>query len=156
MAASARAAKAELLSSLDNLDKTHQFQIIFYNETPRVFNPSGTPGRLVFGTPQNKQLARKFVGGITADGGTQHEDALLMALRMAPDVIFFLTDANEPRLSPSDLAKIVARNRGTTIHTIEFGPGRQIEGKNFLDDLARQNGGEHVYIDVSKLPRQRK
>jgi len=38
-------AKAELLRSIDKLDTVQQFQIIFYNERPQVFNPSGRPGR---------------------------------------------------------------------------------------------------------------
>ena len=48
--ASLKAVKAELLASLKNLDTVHQFQIIFYNHRPVLFNPSGTPGKLAFGT----------------------------------------------------------------------------------------------------------
>ncbi len=150
------AAKAELISSLRNLGQTHQFQIIFYNEKPRVFNPSGVVGRLVFGTEQNKHLAHKFIGSITADGATRHEEALVLALRMAPDVIFFLTDADEPRLSAQQLAHIARVNQGTSINAIEFGYGPLRDSDNFLVTLARQNGGKHVYIDVSQLPQPRR
>ncbi len=144
-------AKAELLASLSHLGKTHQFQIIFYNDKPRVFNPSGVLGRLVFGTDQNKYLAKKFIGSITADGATRHEEALKIALGMAPDVIFFLTDADQPQLSPRQLARIAQMNQGTTLNAIEFGYGEQSSADNFLVRLARQNGGKHVYVDVSKL-----
>jgi hypothetical protein len=149
------AAKRELLASLNDLDQTHQFQIIFYNERPRVFNPTGVLGRLVFGTDQNKNLAEKFVGSITADGATQHEEALAMALKMAPDVIFFLTDADEPRMSGEQLARLVRLNKGTAINAIEFGFGAQVERDNFLVKLAKQNAGQHVYVDVSKLAKPR-
>jgi hypothetical protein len=149
------AAKAELLNSLKSLDQVHQFQIIFYNEEPRVFNPSGVAGRLVFGNDQNKYLAQKFVGSITADGATRHEEALVMALRLAPDVIFFLTDADEPRMTARQLAHVVRTNQGTSINAIEFGYGPQTDADNFLVKLARQNGGRHVYVDVSKLPAAR-
>jgi hypothetical protein len=145
------AAKAELISSLKHLGQTHQFQIIFYNEKPKVFNPSGALGRLVFGTEQNKYLAQKFVGSITADGGTRHEEALEMALRMAPDVIFFLTDADQPQLSTRQLAHLAQMNKGTCIYAIEFGYGSPSDADNFLVKLARQNGGKHVYVDVSRL-----
>jgi hypothetical protein len=144
-------AKRELIQSLRELDKTHQFQIIFYNENPRVFAPSGGEGRLAFGTDQNKRLAERFVGGITADGATHHEDALSMALRMRPDVIFFLTDADEPTLSAKQLARIAQLNHGTSINAIEFGYGPQGDSNNFLVRLARENGGQHVYVDVSQL-----
>jgi hypothetical protein len=150
------AAKAELVNSLKQLGSTHQFQIIFYNEHPRVFNPTGTPGRLVFGTDQNKYLAQKFVGSITADGATQHVEALEMALRMGPDVIFFLTDADEPRMTAKQLARLAQLNKGSSINAIEFGFGPQSDPDNFLVTLARQNGGKHVYVDVSRLPAPRR
>jgi VWA domain-containing protein len=150
------AAKSELVASLNDLGTTHQFQIIFYNEQPRVFNPTGTPGRLVFGTDQNKYLAQKFVGSITADGATRHEEALEMALKMAPDVIFFLTDADEPRLTAKQLARVAQLNQGTSINAIEFGYGTQSDPEDFLVKLARQNGGKHVYVDISRLPAKRR
>lgn len=150
------AAKSELIGSLADLGQVHQFQIIFYNEQPRVFNPSGSPGRLVFGTDQNKNLARKFVGSITASGATRHEEALEMALRMSPDVIFFLTDADEPRMTAKQLAHLSQMNRGTSINAIEFGFGAQRDTDNFLVKLARQNGGQHVYVDISRLSQARR
>jgi hypothetical protein len=147
------AAQAQLISSLRDLGQTHQFQIIFYNERPHVFNPTGAPGRLVFGTEANKYQAERFVESITADGATEHEDALAMALRMAPDVIFFLTDADEPRLNAQQLAHIARINKGTTINAIEFGYGAQENSENFLVQLARENGGKHVYVDIATLAR---
>ena len=99
-------AKAELLASLENLGETHQFQIIFYNEKPTMFALAGHPDRLVFGTSANRATAQHFVRGIVADGGTRHEDALWMALKLQPDVIFFLTDADQPQLSAAQLDKI--------------------------------------------------
>ncbi len=145
------AAKAEMLASLDSLDTNHQFQIIFYNDRPWIFNPSGRPGKLAFGNERNKTLARKFVGSITADGATRHEDALKLAIRWQPDVIFFLPDADEPRLSPRQLAEIRRMAGGITINTIEFGFGPQSDADNFLVKLARQNGGQHAYVDISRL-----
>lgn len=150
------AAKNELINSLQDLGQTHQFQIIFYNEEPRIFNPSGQAGRLVFGTEQNKNLARRFVGSVTASGATRHVEALEMALRLGPDVIFFLTDADEPRMTPQDLARIAQMNQGTAINTIEFGTDARPESDNFITRLARQNGGQHVYIDVTRLSSNRR
>ena len=144
------AAKAQLIASLDSLKDTHQFQIIFYNEQPRIFSLAGQPNRLCFATEQNKRLAVKFVRGIVAAGGTQHEKALLAAIRMQPDVIFFLTDAGTP-LYPRELDKIKRMATGrTTIHAIEFGFGPQADPNNFLVRLARDNGGQHGYVDITK------
>ena len=147
-----RSAQAELIASLNDLESTHQFQIIFYNEEPHVFRPDGRTPRLVFGDDQGKSLAQRFVQGIVAAGGTRHLEPLAMALRMRPDVIFFLTDAEEPRLSADELRQLRNLNKGTQIHAIEFGFGPTSGEDNFLKRLARQNGGQHAYIDISKLP----
>ncbi len=147
-----RSAKAELIASLNDLDRTHQFQIIFYNEEPQVFRPDGRSPRLVFGDEQGRTLAQRFVGSIIAAGGTRHMQPLVMALAMRPDVIFFLTDAEEPKLSGEELERIRRLNKGTQIHTIEFGFGPSSGEENFLMRLARQNGGQHAYVDISKLP----
>ncbi|MGH7135334.1 MAG: hypothetical protein ACREHD_06310, partial [Pirellulales bacterium] len=89
-------AKRELLASLDDLGEENRFQIIFYNKKATAMNLGRGFAGLVFADDRAKELARRFVGGIDADGGTEHYDALLMALHLAPDVIFFLTDADEP------------------------------------------------------------
>ncbi len=89
--------------------------------------------------------------GIVADGGTRHEEALWMALKLQPDVIFFLTDADQPELSPAQLEKIHRTNNGRcSINTIEFGLGPPIHNDNFLVRLARENNGKYTYVDVSK------
>lgn len=147
---SLRVVKAELTKSLEHLDTVHQFQIIFYNELPVVFNPTGTPGRLAFATEENKKRAIRFLDSIAAVGGTEHEDALRAAIRLRPDVIFFLTDADDPKLTPAQLAKIRSLAAGTIINAIEFGTGPKPDGQSFVEDLAKQNGGGYVYIDISK------
>ena len=149
--ASLKAVKAELLSSLKNLDTVHQFQIIFYNERPVLFNPSGTPGKLAFATERNKEAAERFLNSIEALGGTDHEAALRMAASMKPDVIFFLTDGDEPQLTTQQMAKIERWLGGIRINIIEFGPGQPPEKESFLKMLARRVGGEYVYVDTAKF-----
>jgi Ca-activated chloride channel family protein len=145
------AAQAELIKSLESLQSTHQFMIIFYNEYQEVFNPSGQAGKLPFATKQNKQRAARFIRGITASGSTRHEEAILAAIKTRPDVIFFLTDADEPRLSANQLYKLQRRASGITINAIEFGLGPESGGVNFLQQLAHQNGGRYRYVDITRL-----
>jgi len=143
-------AQAELIASLESLGDIHQFQIIFYNENPTVFPLAGQTNKLVFANAANKQRAVQFIRGIVADGGTHHESALNLALNMRPDVIFFLTDADRPELTPSQLQRIANRNRsGTVINAIEFGIGPSLGDENFLMRLAKQNGGSYSYVDVT-------
>ncbi|MEQ8786634.1 MAG: hypothetical protein RIC55_10060 [Pirellulaceae bacterium] len=147
-------AKRELIASLKRLDSIHQFQIIFYNENPSVFNPDAPRApRLMFGTEREKGMAGRFVQNIIADGGTNHMKALKLAIGMAPDVIFFLTDADEPQLTDDELLQIHRMNRaGATIHAIEFGSTAAPRRDNFLMQLARENDGEHTYVNVTTLP----
>jgi hypothetical protein len=145
------AAKAELLKSLNDLGDVHMFEIIFYNDSPIIMQTAGS-GRLVFANEQNKALARAFLSRIRAQGATDHEQALHLAIRLRPDVIFFLTDADEPTLSRRQLARIKELNAGVSvINCIEFGLGPSLEGDNFLKQLARENGGVHAYFDISRL-----
>lgn len=147
------AAKQQLLASLEALDKTHQFQIIFYNREPYVLNLTGIEGKLVFGEEKNKQQARKFVSAIDAQLNTNHEPALMMAIGMRPDVIFFLTDADDPVLTDEQMRRIARLNAGgAVINTIEFGTGAPPSRPNFLMRLAHEHGGQYQYVNVRQLP----
>ncbi len=146
------AAKSELRASLNDLGRQNQFQIIFYNEHPRAFQPFGEKPKLQWGDQASKDLARAFVNEVAASGSTQHMEALQLALGLSPDVIFFLTDADEPVLSNADLVRIRRANKGTAIYAVEFGFGPQRNPDNFLVQMAQQNRGKHVYVDISRLP----
>jgi hypothetical protein len=148
------AAKRELIGSLQQLRGTHQFQIIFYNETPEPMPLlRGGPPSLVMADERGKRQAEQFIGGIYSHGGTRPMAALAMALAMRPDVLFLLADANPPGLSPDDLLRLRRLNRGTAINTIEFGVGPSSGEYNFLRQLADEHGGQHAYINVTGLPR---
>lgn len=145
-------AKSELLSSLEQLDSTQQFQIIFYNEKCHPMKAPDGSEKLSWGTDTNRTLASQFIRNIQPDGGTRHLEALLAAIGYGPEVIFFLTDAGEPVLYPGDLEKIKKRNNGRSrIFTIEFGKGANLKTDNFLKKLARDNGGSHAYRDVQEF-----
>ncbi len=148
-----RAAKQELLRSINRLGASHQFQIVFYNHEPQAFRPTTGPPQVVWAEEDAKRQARNFVERITAYGGTRHVKALVLALRMNPDVVFFLTDAQDPQLSGDDLARVREFNHGAVIHAIEFGIGAGTDdADNYLRRLAAQNGGEYKYVDVRSLP----
>ena len=147
------AAKRELIGSLQSLGKTNQFQIIFYNEFEKIFNPT-MPGRLFFATEENKRAADKFISRVKASGATRHLEPLLTAVEMGPDVIFFLTDGTFPKLSSQDLRQIERRNEGrAAINVIQFGT-TQSGSDNWLKRLARKNRGEYVFFNLRRLSPQ--
>lgn len=148
------AAKAELLASLEKLDDTQQFQIIFYNDRPHLMPTPGGKNGLLFATETNRSLARQFVLSTQADRGTAHFEAIKLGLDFKPEVIFFLTDATEPRLDAADLEKVSRQNSGRTqIHTVQFDVGESLNDDNFLRKLARQNDGKFTYRDITQFSR---
>jgi hypothetical protein len=145
------AAKRELLASLSKLERTHQFQIVFYNEQPKMMQPP----RMLFADESGQGQAASFVTNMTAAGGTDHVAALKLALRMQPDVIFLLTDADEPPLTAKQLNDVHRANGGAVINVIEFKGGPN-QGKGaFLRQLADENRGQYKYVDSTALPADR-
>lgn len=146
------AAKRQLLESLSSLDTVHQFHIIFFNTKTQSFDITAGGRRIAFATDRNKKLAANFVGGIVADGGTDRLTALKQAISFAPDVIFFLTDADDP-MSPGELAEIARDNSRAqaAISVIEFGRRQSPLPGNFLTELARQSGGQYGYVNTATL-----
>lgn len=143
-----RAAKQELLKSLESLGETHRFQIIFYNDQTRIFQPEGGAARLVEATDLMKEKGTRFVQSIRGDRGTNHMSALQLALSFGPDVIFLLTDA-EGGFTKREMDMLARWNRaGTVINAIEFGVGRKSDSDRSLQQLARENGGQYTYKNV--------
>ncbi|MCA9234081.1 MAG: hypothetical protein KDA44_01325 [Planctomycetales bacterium] len=148
------AAQQQLVGSLAALDTVHQFHVIFFNHRVAAWSGADGAGRIAFATDRNKQLAEQFVRSITASGGTYRLEALHQALRLAPDVIFFLTDADDT-MPASEVAEAIASagRTGTTIACIEFGTGPSTGRTNFLTEIARGAGGQYGYVDVQQLGR---
>ncbi len=148
------AAKRQLLQSMRSLSNIHQFCITFFNTETQSFDGQAGNGRAAFATDRNKQLAANFVGGITADGGTDRLVALREAMAHSPDVIFFLTDADDP-MPASELGEIERLNRRVqaAICVIEFGDTPEPSPGNFLMKLAQMSGGRYGYVDTATLRR---
>ena len=146
-AAPLRYAKRELIKSLESLNEYNQFQIVFYNDS---ISPMSR--KMFFATDGDKRRAINFVRTMPGDGGTKHLPALKQALAMSPEVIFFLTDADES-LTFSQLTEIQERAElsRTTIHTIQFSLGSAPADGGWIRDLAVMNRGSFKYIDVSTI-----
>ena len=143
-----RAAKRQLLASLDSLGEVQQFQIIFYNDKTKTFRSNGGDGQMVFANDESKKRAERFVNSIQGSSGTDHLNALKLALSYGPDVVFLLTDA-EGGFSAADLTSISHWNQsGAVINAIEFGIGRQKNTRGSLRRVASESRGQYIYKDV--------
>jgi hypothetical protein len=148
------AAKNELLKSLRTLSRFQQFQIVFYNTDQKWLKAPGKVDFRFFAADEKSlRLASEFIREIEPDGGTQHVNALQLALRLHPDVIFFLTDGGKPGLSPVDLEEVKRINeRRSRIHCVQFSSQDDPDAaaaNDFLRKLAAQSDGEYVCRDVS-------
>ena len=150
-------AKAKLIESVNRLDRTQQFQIVAYNDVvfPMKFH-NDIRAKLYRASEHNQVLANRFIRTILAEGGTKHMPAMERAFSLDPDVVFFLTDADDPKLEPAELYTIrtkLNRGRRAAIHCIKFGqgPDLQPEESNFLRILASQNRGTYTYRNTEQL-----
>lgn len=141
------AAKRELLRSIDELGDVQQFYVIFYNDRLHVFSPAGQRGRLVFATDENRRAARRFVDSVRADGGTRHAEALAAAFRLAPDVVFLLTDADaKDDLTAEELERLARLGGGSRCMVVQFGDESRRSPR--LADLAGRCGGRYRIVGI--------
>ena len=143
-------AKREMLASINQLAPDAQFAVIFYNLQTRMLNdPQGRKG-LMAATASNKARVQTQLEAVSPLGGTDHMFALREALKLKPEVIFFLTDAD--LMSNSDVDEILTEVGSTRIQAVEFGLGMTLGQRTPLGRLATTTGGTYLYIDVSTVP----
>ncbi|MGC4004433.1 MAG: VWA domain-containing protein [Pirellulales bacterium] len=147
-----RAAKAELIRSLQPLGRTQQFYVIFYNQEPKVFQPGAESGKLIFANDKNKEAAESFIKSIQPEGGTRHYTALDTALKMRPDVIYLLTDGDaHDDLTADELERLEKLNGGITqIHVVQF--TADFPTGDVLKKLPATSQGEFKTVPIEKLP----
>ena len=100
-------------------------------------------------TATNKGRVQSQLEPVSPLGGTDHMLALREALKLKPEVIFFLTDAE--LISNSDIDEILTEVGATRIQAVEFGFGMSLGQRTPLSRLATTTGGTYRYIDVSKF-----
>lgn len=117
-------ARREVLASLRRLPPTARFQLIAYNREAEPLSIDGQSGLL----SADEETLRRVADAVSAlrGGGTDHGAALRRALAFHPDILYFLTDADD--VSPDDVRTATRLNgRHTVIHAVEVSgaaPGR--------------------------------
>jgi hypothetical protein len=137
-------ARYELLQSIEQLSKDQSYFVIFYNHKAHPMEG----GRLVLATPAHITETTQWVNFAEANGGTNPLPALLYAVSMHPDAIYFLSDG---QFDPNTIQEIRLRNRPNNrlktrqipIHTIAF-YDRFAAG--LMRQIARNSGGEFKFV----------
>jgi len=131
-------AKANLKASIGCLKEDQEFFVFFYNQDSYPM-----PGaQMVSATEENKQACYNWITGMASGGGTQPTASLLAAIRMRPEVIFFLSDGAFAE-QVCDVVRNAQRDSPVTIHTIGFVHRR---GEKVLKRLADESGGTYGFV----------
>jgi hypothetical protein len=142
-------AKRELLSSLEYLPATARFQVIAYNRQAEPLRVGGR-SELVPASRENKSAVTAQLLAIRAEGSTEHLRALQRALALQPDIIFFLTDADD--LRSEQVQALTTQNHGRcVIHALQLAatPGSSEESHR---RLAQNNRGVYRRVGVTGQP----
>jgi len=129
--------KLELLSSVASMKPSQSFYIIFFNDQPIPM-----PARSM--QPARPELQRQYLewmARMRANGLTNPLSSMQMALRLRPDVIYFLTDGNFNFRTATALSRI--RQPRSVIHTITFG---EREAEPLMKSIAVANRGTYRFI----------
>ena len=148
-------AKSQLKGSLRLLRPNQKFQVLFYNEAITQMKLRRQALQDMYAaTEVQVLLGAAEIDRVQPRAGTVHKAPLLRALDLQPDVIYFLTDGDNPALSTngpgSDLDEIRRKNHSRTrIHVIELGAGpKESRRESWLQLLAHQSGGVYKYVPV--------
>ena len=151
-------ARQQLKSSIRMLKPRQKFQVVFYSVvTTQIKLRNAAAADLYAATAPNIQMAEREIDRVRAERGTDHKPAIRHALRLKPDVIYFLTDGDEPPLSTGDIRELLRENSsGARIHVVEFAAGnRESREVTWLQQLASLTGGKYRRVPVSTWPNSR-
>jgi hypothetical protein len=137
-------ARYELLHSIEQLASDQRFFVIFYNDNAYPMDAKGP----VLATEDAFANVADWVNHAVADNGTNPLPALLHALSLKPDAIYFLSDG---QFDPATIHVLRARNkpskrvghRQIPIHTIAFVDYMTI---GIMRTIARDSNGEHRFV----------
>ena len=132
-----RRLKLELLNSVASMKPKQFFYIIFFNERP-ISMPARTMQPAM---PSQQRHYLEWMSRIRAIGGTEPVSSLQLALRLQPDVIYFLTDGNFSSRTASELVQITQPR--SAIHTITFG---ERGAESLMRTIATKNRGTYRFV----------
>ncbi len=142
------AACGELLAHLHGLGENTFFQILVYHSRVHPLLP-GQPGWIPATTVNKNRVADKLTQ-LFPSGATHHSVALPLALSLRPELIFFITDADD--LTFPYVRDITTRNAGNAIiHAVEFTTQPTFTEDTPLQYLARENRGRYIPVKLKSV-----
>lgn len=146
-----RQAKEAVRFVINHLDKGDKFSLIDFDDGISQFSSSLLPVN-----SENVEKALRFVEEIEDSGGTNINEALLMALEMIesgerPNYVLFLTDGL-PTVGVTrvaDILKNIDKANDQRARIFVFGVGYDVNTE-LLDRISNVNRGTSVYVDENE------
>lgn len=134
-------ARRELLATLEQLPPTARFQVVAYNRQAEPLWINGQAGLLTADAVTLQQV-RLALEALAPMGSTDHVHALQRALLLRPDLVYFVTDAND--LSVKNVFDVTRVNqRPSVIQVISLNPHQESRPDCPLRQLASLNRGNY-------------
>lgn len=129
--------KLELLHAIAQMTEPQKFFIIYFN-SEAVPMPAS---RLMEATPSAKTHFLEWAAQVKAEGGTEPEQAMILALSLRPEEIYFLTDGIFKRKAVPQILNANATR--IPIHTICFGDDR---GETMMKEISEFTGATYKFV----------
>ena len=143
-------ARTELAASLACLPADTPFQVIAYNDVAEPLSVGRYAG-LLTADAETIAAVNQAVAGLRAVGGTKQLQALEHGLQLGTEIIFLITDGEDPNFNAEAVNKLTLSNRGRcAIHVIVLS-NRLDEGNDALRRLAAENRGTYRRVAVREL-----
>jgi hypothetical protein len=130
----------ELLQSIEQLASHQRYYVIFYNDAAYPMDADEP----VLASQDEFARTRRWVSYVEPEGGTNPLPALLFALSLRPDAVYFLSDG---KFDPVALQELRSRNRPRSqripIHAIAF---MERATEALMRTIARNSGGEYRFV----------
>jgi hypothetical protein len=138
-------ARSELIASLQRLPARSCFQVIAYNNYAETLVIDNNVCFLAADQTTIEKVALELKK-LAPSGGTDHAKALRRGLNLRPDVLYFVTDADDLSLELVD--NLTKSNACVAIHTIELTNRRNPRPDGSLARLARCTGGTYRCVPL--------
>ncbi|HET6246817.1 MAG TPA: hypothetical protein VFE47_03885 [Tepidisphaeraceae bacterium] len=146
--------KDELNKAVSGLKPIQSFDIVFYQDV----KIDALAPALIPATPESKRKAGTYLEAVTATGTTNPLPGLEMALKLHPQIMFFLTDAADFPDPPAVEAMIKKYNtdKKIRVNTILFVQNKNehdqnIDSEAFMKKIATDNGGNFRWVEIDSL-----
>jgi len=131
----------ELVRSINALADHQQFFVIFFSHRSFPMMWPASEVELIAASPANRKRIVDWALNVDPDGETKPQKSLTTALRLSPDVLYFLTDGEIPRESIRIVERL--RTKNTVVNTICVGDARSGQ---LMKQIARKGNGTYTQV----------